>query len=152
MKKTILIALLCSSLVIPGLFAQADSLATLEITFVGIRSNKGLMVVGMNDSPKGWPRNPMMDFFYEKTGLKNGSLTVQIDSLKYGTYAVSVLDDENSNIKMDKFLGMPKEGYGFSNDVKKKLSAPNFEECSFKIDKASKKISIEIGYPGKDQE
>ncbi len=91
----------------------------------------------------------MMDFHREKTGLQNDSLTVRIEGLKYGIYAVSVLDDENSNLKMDKLLRMPREGYGFSNDVKMKLSAPSFQDCSFKIDKASQKISIEMKYWGK---
>ncbi len=150
MNKTVLIALLFTALGIPGLFAQADSLATLEITFTGIRNNKGLMVIGINDSPKGWPRNPIMYYTWDKTGLHKGSLTVKADGLKYGTYAISVLDDENSNMEMDNFVGIPQEGYGFSNDVKKRMSAPSFEECSFKVDKASKKISIEISYMGKE--
>jgi uncharacterized protein (DUF2141 family) len=149
MKKTVLIALLFSFLSVPVLFAQSDSLATLEITFTGIRNNRGLIVIGINDSQKGWPRNPMMDSHWEKTGLQNGRLTVKIGGLKYGTYAVSVLDDENSNLEMDKLLGIPKEGCGFSNDVKIKMSSPNFKDCSFKIDRASKKISIEMKYWGK---
>ncbi len=149
MKKIVLITLFFSFLSVPVLFAQSDSLATLEITFTGIRNNLGLIVIGINDSPKGWPRKPMMDSHRKKTGLQNGSLTVKIEDIKYGIYAVSVLDDENSNLKMDKLLRMPREGYGFSNDVKMRMSAPNFEDCSFKIDKASQKISIEMKYWGK---
>ena len=77
-------------------------------------------------------------------------MTVQVKDLPYGTYAVSVLDDENSNLDMDNFLGIPKEGYGFSNDAEVKISPPKFEECSFVIDQPLKKISIEIRYMGKE--
>jgi uncharacterized protein (DUF2141 family) len=35
-----------------------------------------------------------------------------------GTYSLAVVQDENMNGKLDtNWLGIPKEGYGFANDV-----------------------------------
>ena len=64
----------------------------------------------------------------------------------YGNYAVSALDDENGNLEMDKTLGMPKEGYGFSRDAKVGLGPPKFEDCAFEIDEPLVKITIRIRY------
>jgi len=48
---------------------------------------------------------------------------------------VPLYKDENMNGKLDtNWLGMPKEGYGFSNDVKALLGAPSFCAASFQYD------------------
>ena len=62
------------------------------------------------------------------------SLTVKLDNLEYGTYAVSMMDDEDANLEMDKFLGIPREGFGFSQNPRVGMSVPKFEECSFVVD------------------
>ncbi len=52
-----------------------------------------------------------------------------------GTYALAVIHDENMNGKLDtNWLGVPKEGYGFSNDVKAVRGAPSFSDASFPYD------------------
>ena len=150
MKKALLLALILTLFSTPYLFAQTSTpRATLEITFAGIRSDQGLIAIGINDGPEGWPRKPDMDPNWKKTNIVAGSMTVKVGNLAYGTYAVSMLDDENSNLEMDNFLGVPKEGFGFSNNPKVGMSAPKFEECSFIIDQPVKKITIQINYLGK---
>ena len=43
--------------------------------------------------------------------------------------------DENGDGKMNRnFFGIPKEPFGFSNNVKPKFSMPTFEECKFLLD------------------
>ncbi len=47
-----------------------------------------------------------------------------------GVYAVAVHHDANSNGKLDaNFLGIPREGYGVSNDVRPRFRAPRFSEA-----------------------
>ena len=47
-----------------------------------------------------------------------------------GVYAVAVYHDANSNGKLDaNFLGIPKEGYGVSNDVRPRFRPPRFSEA-----------------------
>ncbi len=151
MNKIVLIALLLSFTEVPILFSQPDSLATLEVTFTGIRSTTGQIAIGINDSPEGWPRSPKLDPNWLKSKKPDGTMTVRIPDLPYGTYAVSALDDENKNLEMDTFLGIPQEGYGFSRDAKVKLSPPKFEDCEFKIDKPLVKITIQFRYFGKGE-
>jgi len=55
--------------------------------------------------------------------------------------------DENSNGKFDEnALGMPKEGYCFSNNVKPRFSAPNFSQCAFDYKGGDQSISITMLY------
>lgn len=121
---------------------------TLEITFRDIRNSQGQIAIGINQSEEGWPRRPDMEPNWKKEGVQSGTMTVRLD-LPYGTYAISVLDDENSNREMDSTLGIPKEGFGFSQNPKVGMKAPGFEECSFVIDKPHQKITININYMGR---
>ena len=108
MNKFLLTTLIFCFLTCISLFPQSTSGATLEITFSGIRSDRGQIAAGINKSPEGWPRKPDMDPNWKKSNIRDGKMTVQLKELAYGTYAVSVLDDENSNLEMDMFLGIPK--------------------------------------------
>ncbi len=90
-----------------------------------------------------------MKDLWEKQNVEAGVFTAKIVDLEYGTYAISVLDDENSNLKMDMFIGIPKEGWGFSMNPPFKLSAPKFEACSFLVNKPCQQITINLRYAGK---
>jgi uncharacterized protein (DUF2141 family) len=83
--------------------------------------------------------------------VKDGVLIAEIDSLAYGIYAVSVLDDLNSDMEMEMFLRFPKEGYGFSLNPDNKFRAPKFKECSFELNQPHQKITILIRYPRKNK-
>ena len=66
--------------------------------------------------------------------------------LPSGTYGIAVLDDENSNDKMDYALMMPKEGFGFSNFYLTGLSKPKFEQFKFGVSDASFSVVIKMKY------
>lgn len=151
MKRAYLFTiLLCWIILLPS-FSQLTPTATLEIKFTGVRNQKGLIAIGINTSPEGWPRKPQLDPNWEKSNVVDGGFTARIENLTYGTYAVSVLDDENGNLEMDMFMGIPKEGFGFSNNARVGLSPPKFEECSFKLDQPYKQITIDLRYMGKNK-
>ena len=64
-----------------------------------------------------------------------------------GTYALAVVHDENMNGKLDtNLLGIPKEGYGFSNDAKALLGAPSFSAASFPYDGQNLELTISLNY------
>jgi uncharacterized protein (DUF2141 family) len=106
--------------------------------------------MGMNNSKEGWPKKPQFEYRWKKEGMKDGSLVVKIDRIPSGTYAISVLDDINSDGKMDMFLGIPREGWGFSMNPPLKLSEPKFEECAVHLDQPVRRISIELRHIGKN--
>ena len=72
--------------------------------------------------------------------------------LPYGEYAVTLFVDFNGNKKLDKnFLGIPKEQYGFSNNVMGRMSAPTFDQAKFAIaGPTTQNIKLRIGIPKKD--
>lgn len=55
-------------------------------------------------------------------------------NLPNGEWAVAITQDTNNNDKLDKnFVGIPTEPYAFSNNVRPKLAAPDFNDCKFVV-------------------
>ena len=64
-----------------------------------------------------------------------------------GTYAVSVVHDENSNGKLDtNFIGMPREGVGASNDAKGHMGPPKFSAAAFQYAGGRLDLKIHVNY------
>ena len=85
----------------------------------------------------------------KKIDLQNTEIN---NLLPCGEYAVTLFVDFNGNKKLDKnFLGIPKEQYGFSNNVMGKMSPPTFDQAKFVITGATtQNIKLRIGIPKKD--
>ena len=71
------------------------------------------------------------------------------EGVKAGRYAVSILHDANGNTQMDiSERGMPREGYGISNNVPAQdTSPPSFEMAQFDFDGEILKLSMLMRYP-----
>lgn len=62
----------------------------------------------------------------------NGQTVAIFKNLALGTYAISVMHDANDNKELDSnFIGVPKEGFGFSNDAMGMFGPPDFKKASF---------------------
>ena len=60
-------------------------------------------------------------------------------------YSVSAFLDENDNAKLDKnFLGVPKESYGFSKNVKGSFGPPSYDQTKITLENKDELISILI--------
>jgi uncharacterized protein (DUF2141 family) len=59
----------------------------------------------------------------------------EFSDLPAGTYAISVFHDENDDgVLNSNFVGMPREGYGFSNNYTYAMHPASFEESHFTVD------------------
>ena len=85
----------------------------------------------------------------EEIDLKNFEIN---GMLPHGEYAISLFVDSNGNKKIDKnFLGIPKEQYGFSNNVMGRMSAPSFDQAKFVVSgPTTQNIKLRIGIPKQD--
>jgi len=76
-------------------------------------------------------KKPIKRLVLNKSEFEGNDIILSLDT---GIYGISVLDDENDNNKMDyNFLGIPKEGFGFSNYYHEGLSKPHFDKFKFEI-------------------
>jgi len=92
--------------------------ASIEIKVTDIKSQKGLIRIGL--------------FTNEKDYLKNTAIGKVV---KPDDYALSVVHDENENGKLDSnALGIPKEGFAFGNNAMGKFGPPTFEKAKMKVE------------------
>ncbi len=111
----------------------------LEIKIVNIKNNSGQIALRLLDGKKGIVTQQFVS-------INNKTSTLTIKDLSKGKYAVQIYHDENRNGKLDfNFLGIPKEGYGFSNDARGFMSEPAFEKQLFPHDK-DQMIQIKLSY------
>lgn len=119
--------------------------AELVITVDGIRSDRGDIRVSVYASAVEWPDKSASANDQVKKAQR-GSVVFRYQ-LPPGIYAANGYHDENGNGKFDtSFLGLPEEGYMFSNNVKPFLSAPSFDSASFKLPPEGAAISMRVQY------
>ena len=134
-NQTILLALMAYS-------ASALCQTKLQVTVKNIKNTKGDIIVGIFDSDEKFLKEPIAGRTAEATG---DSVTVVFENLKPGKYAVSVLHDANKNKDLDKNkLGIPKEGFGFSNNVTGAMGPPSFERALIDLTPGMKDLDIDI--------
>jgi len=64
-----------------------------------------------------------------------------------GIYAAAAFHDENRSGDFDtNFIGLPREGYGFSNGARALLGPPAFEDASVELVRSSAEIDLPMNY------
>jgi len=136
------LALLAALLAFASLPAAA---AELTVTVDNLRSAKGDVRLSAYASAAEWPDNSAAQ--NDKVApAQKGGVTFHFD-LPPGTYAIACFHDENANGKFDQsFLGIPEEGYGFSNNLHPFLGAPSFAAASFALPAEGAALTIHMIY------
>ena len=124
MKKLIIISILL--LLYPSISKSQYSL-TIEIS--SLRNNSGEVLLELNDE-----NGKMIKGFSEK--IVDKKCVIMVENIKPGKYAFRYFHDENKDKKLStNILGIPKEGFGFSNNAKGKFGPPAFDKMVFEIKK-----------------
>jgi uncharacterized protein (DUF2141 family) len=134
--------------VTPRLLAQ-DTGTSLTLRIVGAKSSKGQIAIAVFNGEAGFPGDKSKAVRTLQTGIDPQTLIAQVTlkNLPRGVYAVAVFHDENMNGRLDKnVLGIPKEGYGASNNPKKSMGPPKFAEAKFQLDQPEKVLEIQLLY------
>lgn len=143
MKRLILLILTIT--VMHTLTAQTGHTMTVSIT--GLREATGQVMIFIYNNADDFPTKRDKAFRAKKVPVTGASMEVTFDGVPDGTYGVAVYHDENMNDKMDRsWYGMPKEGYGASNDAKGSFGPPKFDDAKFIFSAATKSIPIIIHY------
>ena len=78
--------------------------------------------------------------------IKDKNAVCTFRNVPYGDYARVAFHDENDDGKFNMtWLGMPKEGFGFS-DNPGTLRKPVFNDAKFSVDEQTVQISIKLNY------
>ena len=107
---------------------------SLEMEINNLQSNNGPLYIRILDENE----NPLI---VGTSPVINYSARISFDSISPGKYAIQFFHDENENQKMDfSLIGIPKEKFGSSNNVKPILGPPKFEKMLFNLTENKKVI------------
>ncbi len=124
------------------LFAQKYSL---KITVNGIKQISGKIELSLYNNPETFPKDNE-EYKSVSIPVKSNSVSCTINNLPAGKYALAYYHDANSDNRCNRnFIGIPKEGFGFSNNVKPGFRAPSFSSCKINLYK-NKSIDLHILY------
>ena len=120
----------------------------ISVTIKDIKSPNGQILMGIYKDDVSFDKEiPYKKAQAFKTKISNGTLLVEV-KLEPGKYGISLLDDENFNGKMDyNFIGIPKEGFGFSNYYHTGLTKPKLKSFLFEvIENKNTKVEVKMKY------
>ena len=111
---------------------------SLEMEINNLQSNKGPLYIRILDENE----NPVI---VGTSSVVNYSSKISFDSISPGKYAIQFFHDENENQKMDfSLIGIPKEKFGSSNNVKPVLGPPKFKKMLFNLTENKKVIMVPV--------
>lgn len=120
--------------------------ATLMIDVTGLRSQRGLIQACLTADPVTFPDCEKDPQALHQTVPAKGTDVVMFQHVLPGRYAVALFHDENSNGRLDKFMMMPREGFGFSRDAPIRFGPPHFEAAAFTVGEAQASAAIRMRY------
>ncbi|MEA5580682.1 DUF2141 domain-containing protein [Nodularia harveyana UHCC-0300] len=117
-----------------GNTVNAEAMTKLTVVVDGIKHKTGEICLGVYPSAKGFPMSTNDVIKSACLKPKGDTLTHVFSGLKPGNYAVAIVDDQNGDRQLNKdFLGIPKEGFGISQNptVSVFTGTPKFNDASF---------------------
>ena len=119
--------------------------STVDIDLTGLRSQRGALHVCLTRKPAHFP-----DCKSDPAALRSSAAAsthhLHLDHVPPGRYAIAVFHDENSNRNLDKFAGIPKEGFAFSRNPSIKFRAPRFEEVAIVLAPGANQARLKMHY------
>ncbi len=118
---------------------------TLHVHVNGFENADGAAGIAVWNAARGFPEEIEHAFATTYATIQNGVAAAGFDRLEPGSYAITVYHDKNDNRRFDKnWLGMPKEAWGVSNNVRPRLRAPRFAEAMLDVEAGEQLVEIRV--------
>ncbi|MGI9353321.1 MAG: DUF2141 domain-containing protein [Rhizobiaceae bacterium] len=119
---------------------------SITLSIQGLRSSEGYVHVLVYDNVKAFDETSHTDFVtYRTKSASAGELSMNLNGIRPGTYALMIHHDENGNNKFDSDGQTPLEGWAYSNNVGQ-TQTPDFVSASFAFGDTNQQQNININY------
>jgi uncharacterized protein (DUF2141 family) len=136
MKTSLVVAALLTGAIMANAQSKSSS-HTLTVNVPDLKTNSGAVYISLQD-----PTQKSVQKRAVPVQATNAQIVFQ--NVPNGTYAVRFFHDENNNKKLDTgIFGIPKEGWGCSNNVKATFGPPDYGAMLFSV-KSDKSITIHV--------
>ncbi|GAB3893885.1 DUF2141 domain-containing protein [Spirosoma agri] len=136
MKHVLIAATLLASSFVAKAQHQSDA-HTLTVNVTDLKTASGAVYISLQDPTQKAVQK-------QAVPIQKNNTQIVFQNVPPGTYAVRLFHDENNNKKMDTgIFGIPKEGWGCSNNVKATFGPPKYDAMLFTVN-TDKAITIHI--------
>lgn len=120
----------------------------IDVVVDGLRNGNGLLAITLYaDNPRKFLVKHG-SLYVGRVDAKAGTTTGCIFVPKPGVYAIAIYHDENGDEKFDRTgIGLPAEGYGFSNNPSTLAGLPTFKSVRLNIPRSGLVTRIHLKYP-----
>ena len=129
-----------------ALLAAAQSPADLEIRIEGLRNANGSVLLCLTRNPAHFPACNGDPASIRRVVPAGQAASIRLAGVAPGTWALAVIPDENGNRRLDRFMGIPREGFGFSRIPRMRMGPPRFEEVRFEAAGANLRQVVRLTY------
>lgn len=114
--------------------AASPPTAELDVAVSGLRNQRGAVMLCLTRRGAG----QFLDCAHDPARVTRivpsaAAGDIRIGGLAPGDYALLVIHDENRNGRLDKMLGLPREGFGFSRNPALRMGPPHYQDVRIAI-------------------
>jgi uncharacterized protein (DUF2141 family) len=120
----------------------------INVVLDGVRSSRGLIAVTLyaDNSRKFLVRHGSV--YVGRSPAQAGTTRTCIFLPQPGTWVLAIYHDENANQSIDRTsIGLPAEGYGFSNNPPTLVGLPSFRSVRLSVPRTGMTARIHLKYP-----
>lgn len=118
----------------------------MKVQIEGLLEAKGQICYSLFDRSQGFPESNN-NVRAECLSVKERMPTLTIENLHLGTYALAVFHDINEDGEFNRnFLGIPQEGFGFSQNPKIQTSPLSFGESAVFVTGTATHLQVRLRY------
>lgn len=120
--------------------------ADLKIELTGLRSDRGVVHLCLTANHQRFLACKDDPAAVARTVPAGRAHQLDLGTVSPGTYALLIVHDENRNGRLDMMMGIPREGFGFSNNPAMRPRAPRWDEIRFTMPPAAMRQQVRIRY------
>ncbi len=132
-----------------GLLAAEPLVAgDLRVQIQGVKSSDGLLRAALHapDGDGGFPSESGVLAAQWRKAMP-GTVDIVFADLPPGKYAVAAFHDEDANNTLDEnLLGIPIEGFGFSEKAQGSFGPPRFDDAAVAVEEGERTTEIVLSY------
>jgi uncharacterized protein (DUF2141 family) len=117
-----------------------------ELRIDHLRNTRGMIQICLTASVATFPDCAKDKQAITRTIPANAAGSLRFEGMKPGTYALAIFHDENGNKKLDTFLGIPREGFGFSRNPVIRFGPPSFGQTGFEVADGIARVTVRMQY------
>ncbi len=120
--------------------------AELEIRVEHLRSARGAVRLCLTREAHRFPDCKADPQAIRHNARATAAGSIRLHAVPPGSYALSVIHDENGNGRLDTFAGVPREGFGFSRNPAIRFGPPRFGEARFAVAGGANVQTVRVRY------